>query len=184
MIKPVVLVTAAAASTELRELLQDAGMEVVYMEGVVDEASLLNEFSRRRIAAVILRGPAPFTRTVFASAKDLRVISKYGAGIDSVDLESATAHGVAVMVTNGACARADAGAVTGTAAVRPRAAPGRLERSAPRGAGFQCAHRRHCGIRPDRPAGRPVGERLWSGPGSAIATINSNKVRRAIESPS
>lgn len=106
MIKPVVLVTAAAASTELRELLQDAGMEVVYMQGVVDEASLLNEFSRRRISAVILRGPAPFTRTVFASAKGLRIISKYGAGIDSVDLESATAHGVAVMVTNGANAGA------------------------------------------------------------------------------
>lgn len=102
MIKPVVLVTAAAASQELQELLQDAGMKVVYMQGVVDEASLLSEFSRQRISAVVLRGPAPFTRRVFDTAEDLRIISKYGAGIDSVDLKSATAHGVAVMVTNGA----------------------------------------------------------------------------------
>lgn len=106
MIKPIVLVTAAAASKELQALLQDAGMEVVFMRGEVDEASLLTEFSRQRIAAVILRGPAPFTEAVFERAKDLRIISKYGAGIDSVDLASATAHGVAVMVTEGANAGA------------------------------------------------------------------------------
>lgn len=101
MIRPIVLVTAAAASKELQELLRQAGTELVFMQGTVDEASLLDEFSRQRISAVILRGPAPFTRTVFDAAKELRVISKYGAGIDSVDLESATAHGVAVMVTVG-----------------------------------------------------------------------------------
>ncbi len=106
MTRPVVLVTAAAASKELQELLQDAGMDVVFMRGEVDEASLLSEFSRQPVSAVILRGPAPFTRAVFDAARDLRIISKYGAGIDSVDLESATAHGVAVMVTEGANAGA------------------------------------------------------------------------------
>jgi D-3-phosphoglycerate dehydrogenase len=59
-------------------------------------------FAAHPVSVVILRGPAPFTAAVFDAAKHLRMISKHGAGIDSVDLESATAHGVAVMITGGA----------------------------------------------------------------------------------
>ncbi len=106
MSKPIVLVTAAAASEETQQLLGGAGIELVFMQGTVDEVSLLKAFSCYRIAAVILRGPAPFTRAVFDEAKALKIISKYGAGIDSVDLQSATAHGIAVMVTMGANAGA------------------------------------------------------------------------------
>jgi D-3-phosphoglycerate dehydrogenase len=101
-----VLVTGSAVSEQARKLLRDAGAEVVFMQTPPDEMALLSEFSRRKTAAVLLRGPAPFTPAVFAAATDLKIIAKHGAGIDSVDLESATAHGVAVMVTNGANADA------------------------------------------------------------------------------
>jgi D-3-phosphoglycerate dehydrogenase / 2-oxoglutarate reductase len=57
--------------------------------------------SSNKVVAVLLRGPAPFTPAVLAGAKDLRIISKHGAGIDSVNLASATAKGVAVMITEG-----------------------------------------------------------------------------------
>ena len=96
-----VLVTGTAVSEQARKLLRDADAEVVFMQNPVDEKALLEEFSRRKTPAVLLRGPAPFTPAVFAAARDLKIISKHGVGIDSVDLESATAHGVAVMVTNG-----------------------------------------------------------------------------------
>jgi phosphoglycerate dehydrogenase-like enzyme len=44
----------------------------------------------------------PFDAAVLASSPALRVIARVGVGIDSIDLEAATAHGVAVTVTPGA----------------------------------------------------------------------------------
>ena len=38
----------------------------------------------------------PFDRSVFAAAPRLRVIARVGVGTDSIDLEAATAAGVAV----------------------------------------------------------------------------------------
>jgi D-3-phosphoglycerate dehydrogenase len=102
MSKPVVLVTQTTVAGEAQQLLRDAGFEIVFMRAPIDEQALLAEFSRHKVVAVLLRGPAPFTPPVFAGAKDLKIIAKHGAGIDSVNLESATAHAVAVMVTEGA----------------------------------------------------------------------------------
>ena len=99
MTKPVVLVTSTTVSQQARNLLQDAGIDIAFMQGPITESALVAEFSRQAVAAVILRGPSPFTAAVFAAARHLKVIAKHGAGIDSVDLASATRHGVAVMVT-------------------------------------------------------------------------------------
>lgn len=106
MSKPAVLVTSTTVSEQAQKILRDAGADVVFMENPIDEKALLSEFSRRKITAVLLRGPAPFTPSVLAAAKDLKIISKHGAGVDSVDIESATARGVALMVTNGSNADA------------------------------------------------------------------------------
>ena len=106
MTKPVVLVTSTTVSNEARSLLHGAGIELAFMEGPITEKALIGEFKRQNIAAVILRGPSPFTSAVFEAAKQLKIIAKHGAGIDSVDLRSATEHGVAVMVTRGANAEA------------------------------------------------------------------------------
>ena len=106
MTQPVVLVTGFTISEEAQKLLRDAGFDIVFMGSAIDENAVLSEVSRRMVRAVVLRGPAPFTPRVFAAAKDLKIISKHGAGIDSVDLASATEHGVAVMITNGTNAAA------------------------------------------------------------------------------
>ena len=104
--KPVVLVTGSAITQHAQQPLREAGFDIVFMKPPVDEPALLRALAEHPVSVVILRGPAPFTRAVFDAAKHLRIISKHGAGIDSVDLASATAHGVAVMVTNGANADA------------------------------------------------------------------------------
>jgi D-3-phosphoglycerate dehydrogenase len=101
MTQPVVLVTGFTVSEEAQKLLRGAGLDIAFTGSAIDEASMLAEVARRTVRAVILRGPAAFTPRVFAAAKDLKIISKHGAGIDSVDLKSATEHGVAVMITNG-----------------------------------------------------------------------------------
>lgn len=106
MARPSILVTGHTIAEEGHRLLLDAGFDVVFMGNDIGEPFLLKEFASRRVPAVVLRGPAPFTPKVFDAAKDLRIISKRGAGIDSVDLASATDHGVAVMITNGTNAQA------------------------------------------------------------------------------
>jgi D-3-phosphoglycerate dehydrogenase / 2-oxoglutarate reductase len=97
-----VLVTSPSFSEEGQRLLHDAGGEMVFMEGVLDEQAVLAAFAKHKVTAAVLRGPTPFTAAVFGLAKDLKIVSKNGAGIDSVDLAAATEHGVAVMITNGA----------------------------------------------------------------------------------
>ena len=47
----------------------------------------------------VISGDDHFTKLVFESAKKLKVISKWGTGIDSIDKEAATAVGVAVRNT-------------------------------------------------------------------------------------
>jgi D-3-phosphoglycerate dehydrogenase len=106
MTQPVTLVTGFTVSEEAQKLLRGGGLDVAFTGSAIDEASMLAEVGRHTVRAVILRGPAAFTPKVFAAARDLKIISKHGAGIDSVDLASATAHGVAVMITNGTNAAA------------------------------------------------------------------------------
>ncbi len=106
MTQPVVLVTGFTIAEEAQKLLRAAGFELVFMGADIGEPFLLKAFASRTVPAVLLRGAAPFTPAVFDAAKDLKIISKRGAGIDSVDLASATAHGVAVMITNGTNAAA------------------------------------------------------------------------------
>lgn len=53
-----------------------------------------------------LAGVEPITARVLDAATDLRVISRNGTGIDSIDLDAAAARGVRVMTAAGANARA------------------------------------------------------------------------------
>jgi phosphoglycerate dehydrogenase-like enzyme len=53
-------------------------------------------------AAAAIVSTDPFDAEVLASSPELRVIARVGVGVDSIDLEAATACGVAVTVTPGA----------------------------------------------------------------------------------
>lgn len=106
MSKPIVLVTATTVSELAQNLLRAGGADIVFVPGSVDEDALIAAFTRQPVAAVLLRGSPPFTAKVFAAARDLKIIAKHGAGVDSVDMASACKHGVAVMVAGGANADA------------------------------------------------------------------------------
>jgi D-3-phosphoglycerate dehydrogenase / 2-oxoglutarate reductase len=49
-----------------------------------------------READVALCGMEPFTDSVFAAAPKLKMVIRYGVGVDTVDLDAATRHGVMV----------------------------------------------------------------------------------------
>jgi D-3-phosphoglycerate dehydrogenase len=49
-----------------------------------------------RDADVALCGGEPYTREVFAGAPRLKMVIRYGVGVDTIDLDAATEHGVVV----------------------------------------------------------------------------------------
>ena len=65
--------------------------------------------------AIVCRGEARITRPVIDAAPGLRAIGRTGVGVDSIDVEAATARGIPVINTPGANARSVAeGALTFT----------------------------------------------------------------------
>jgi D-3-phosphoglycerate dehydrogenase len=101
-----VLVTAPNVSRESQQILRDRGFEVICMDEPVTEQSLTSRLSTGGTVAVMMRGSPPFTRRVLESAAGLRVIAKVGTGFDSVDMDAATARGIAVMTSGAASASA------------------------------------------------------------------------------
>ncbi len=55
---------------------------------------------RNAVGAIV--STDPFDASVIANSPALRVIARVGVGVDSIDLDAATAHGIAVTVTPGA----------------------------------------------------------------------------------
>ena len=55
----------------------------------------------RDVAAMVVRSETKVTRKVIEAAPKLRVVGRAGVGIDNVDVEAATQHGVVVMNTPG-----------------------------------------------------------------------------------
>jgi D-3-phosphoglycerate dehydrogenase / 2-oxoglutarate reductase len=100
MSKPVVLVTAPNLSEAAIDILRDADAQVIYMNGPITEEALIAQFAAVDFNAVLLRASPPLTKRVLDSAKHLKIIAKHGTGVDSVDIEAATARGI-VAVTAG-----------------------------------------------------------------------------------
>lgn len=99
-----VLVTSAVLQDEggrYRELLEAAGFTIRY-SGLHGDELTERELIRRldRVVATVA-GNERYTSRVLESAPDLRVIARTGVGYDSVDVEAASARGVAVAITPG-----------------------------------------------------------------------------------
>jgi len=82
-------------------ILRDAGMELVLAAGTAP-LSAPELAALAADADALLLGLDHCDASVFAAAPRLRVVSRFGAGIDTVDLEAAVRHGVTVTNTPGA----------------------------------------------------------------------------------
>ena len=82
-------------------MLHLARFELVYPRGstLLTEEELLPQLQGVRASVA---GFEPYTRRVIEANPSLRVIARVGVGFDSIDLEAATQHGVAVATTPGA----------------------------------------------------------------------------------
>src|ERR1700704_5631097 len=78
-------------------LAQRPEFEVVVLPKRLSEAELLPVV--KDIAAMVVRSETKVTRKVIEAALSLRVVGRAGVGVDNVDVEAATEHGVVVMNT-------------------------------------------------------------------------------------
>jgi D-3-phosphoglycerate dehydrogenase len=106
MTKPVVLITGNTVSDAAKDILRKAGADVTYMSGPVSEATMLAQLAAADFNAILLRGSPPLTKKVIDAAKHLKIIAKHGVGVDSVDIDAATARGIVVVTAGDANADA------------------------------------------------------------------------------
>ncbi len=80
-------------------LQQRAEFQVVVLPKRLSEAELLPVVAEA--TAMLVRSETKVTRKVIEAAPKLRVVGRAGVGVDNVDVEAATQHGVVVMNTPG-----------------------------------------------------------------------------------
>jgi D-3-phosphoglycerate dehydrogenase len=101
--KPVILVTGADLAPQAVEILN--GFEIVYAGKTPDEDGLVRLCQRIQPVGIIVRYGGISARIMDASDR-LRVISKHGVGIDTIDTAAAAERGIAVKAATGANADA------------------------------------------------------------------------------
>lgn len=98
-----ILVTGADLAPEAQALLAD--FELVYAGRTPTEDDLVALCRQHQPIAIMVRY-GRITARILDACRNLRVISKHGSGIDTIDAEAATARGIAVKAATGANAAA------------------------------------------------------------------------------
>lgn len=95
---PKVLVADPISQTGVDELSVGGALEVVFKTGLpaAEIIKIIPEFS-----ALVVRSETKVTAAVLEAAKNLKVVGRAGVGVDNVDIDAATKHGVIVMNTPG-----------------------------------------------------------------------------------
>src|SRR2546430_12420932 len=78
---------------------QQPGFKVTVLEKRLSEAELL--LVVREAEAMVVRSETKVTRKVMEAAPKLRVVGRAGVGVDNVDVDAATQHGIVVMISSG-----------------------------------------------------------------------------------
>lgn len=89
---------AAVAVKGIREVVEQAGDELLLLERYTEKSQLLEAV--KDVDALIIRSDK-VDNEVLDAAHNLKIVVRAGAGYDNVDLEAATAHKVCVMNTPG-----------------------------------------------------------------------------------
>ncbi|MFP5374979.1 MAG: NAD(P)-dependent oxidoreductase, partial [Gammaproteobacteria bacterium] len=76
-------------------LFREAGWDVAVSEPIKDPAQLADALDD--VDALLVRSATRVTADAIAGAAKLRVIGRAGAGVDTIDVDAATARGIAVM---------------------------------------------------------------------------------------
>ncbi|MDY6799692.1 MAG: 3-phosphoglycerate dehydrogenase [Bacteroidota bacterium] len=89
---------APAAVTQIKEVLDKAGYEMLLLEKYTDKADLLKAVED--VDALIVRSDK-VSKEVIDAAKNLKIVVRAGAGYDNLDLDACTAKNIVAMNTPG-----------------------------------------------------------------------------------
>ncbi|MCX5519417.1 hydroxyacid dehydrogenase [Kaistia defluvii] len=104
-----VLMTGDDLLEPASRILDPIGAAIETMSGPIDPARMIATLSAKPFDAILVRANPPLGAAVLdAAGPSLRLISKMGAGVDSVDLAAATARSIPVMTAGDANADATA----------------------------------------------------------------------------
>src|SRR6266700_2352503 len=92
-----ILVCDPVAQKGIALLQQRPEFEVVVLPKRLSEAELAPLVND--VTAMVVRSETKVTRKVIEAAPNLKVVGRAGVGVDNVDVEAATQHGVVVMNT-------------------------------------------------------------------------------------
>ena len=101
--KPIVLVTGADLAPEAQAILGE--FELVYAGRAPTEDDLVRLCQAHDPVAIIVRY-GRITARIITACSNLKVISKHGIGIDTIDVDAASSRGIAVKAATGANAAA------------------------------------------------------------------------------
>ncbi len=101
---------AAVAVTDMRKVIEDAGVELLLLEKYQQKQELLDAV--KGVDGLIIRSDI-VDADVIEAADSLKIIVRAGAGYDNIDLKAASSKGVVVMNTPGQNANAVAEMVFG-----------------------------------------------------------------------
>lgn len=90
----------AKLDIEFVHVLKNAGFDLIYPD---KQVQMVEEDVLRQFAGIpaSLAGSEPYTRKVFETFPDLKVVARAGVGWDAVDQQAATDHGVVVCIAPG-----------------------------------------------------------------------------------
>lgn len=110
MIQPIrVLMTGDDLLEPASRVLDAVGATIETMSGPIDRARMIATLAEKPFDAILVRANPPLDALVLAAAgPSLAMISKMGAGVDSVDLAAATERNITVMTAGDANADATA----------------------------------------------------------------------------
>jgi D-3-phosphoglycerate dehydrogenase len=83
------------------DVLRDSGFEIVSARGPLSEGQLLELFAGQGFDGLLNGDDAVTARVIDAALPRLRVIAKYGIGLDSIDVVHATTRSLPVLFTPG-----------------------------------------------------------------------------------
>jgi D-3-phosphoglycerate dehydrogenase len=82
-----------------REALADTAIEFEYVQATTEQ-EVIDALDG---TTAILSTNAPITRAVFEAQDELKVVGRYGIGVDTIDVEAASEHGIQVVNVDSYC---------------------------------------------------------------------------------
>lgn len=95
-LQPTILITGPDLAPTAKQMAEDAGYTLVHTPPYPSE-EVLTDFLKQYDPVGVVSRMGQFGAGAVVAGKSLRVISKHGAGVDNIDIDAATQHGIQVI---------------------------------------------------------------------------------------